>query len=180
MKLFVISDTHGDIRQAAELYGCLNDIDYLVHLGDFYQDAKALEALLKVPVISVKGNMDGAFSSAGYQLLNTPFSPVFLAHGHMENVKRGLDAILYKAESLGCKVVMFGHTHIPLFQKAGDMYLVNPGSLSLPVGGRQGSYALVTLTQDRIEAEICYKEVRQMPKSQPGALSKMLNHSDRF
>lgn len=180
MKLFVVSDTHGDIRQAAESYHSLDDIDHIVHLGDFHRDAKALEALVKVPVISVKGNMDGDFSSTGHRLLKTPFGQIFLAHGHMENVKSGLDTILYKAESLGCRVAVFGHTHIPLFHRAGDMYLVNPGSLTLPAGGRKGSYALVTLTQDLIEAEICYKDVHKEPKAEPGMLSKMLNHSDRF
>lgn len=183
MRLFVISDTHGDIQRAAEIYQRLDHIDHIdhiVHLGDLYQDAKALEALLHVPVISVKGNMDGAFSSGGHQLLNTPFGRIFLAHGHMENVKRGLDTILYKAESLGCKAAMFGHTHVPLFQQAGDMYLLNPGSLALPVGGRKGSYAVVTLTPDHMDAQIGYEDVRPAAKAQPGTLSQMLNHSDRF
>ena len=42
MKFLVISDTHGKIGRAAEIYRKLTDIDFLVHLGDYKRDGQEL------------------------------------------------------------------------------------------------------------------------------------------
>lgn len=180
MRIYLISDTHGRIDQAMELYDSLEDIDLIVHLGDHWNDGQRMRAQLNVPLISVKGNMDGSFSRDGYHILETDFGRIFLAHGHMENVKRGYETILYKAESLQCRAAFFGHTHVPLFCEAEGLYLLNPGSLSLPVGGRAGSYAVATVTKNSLNATIFYEDVRQAQKAGAGAIKNMLNDSDRF
>lgn len=180
MRILVFSDTHGKIDKAAEIYHQLQEIDLIIHLGDLWNDAKRLKELLPVSLLSVRGNMDGAFSREEYQILETEYGKIYLAHGHMENVKQGLDHIMYKAESLGCRAVFFGHTHIPLFRQVEGLYLLNPGSLSLPVGGRKGSYAVVTITQDSLNASILYEEAPQTQKTESGFLKNLLNNSDRF
>ena len=180
MKILVISDTHGKIDRALEIYNKLDDIDLVVHLGDLWHDAKRLKELLPVSLLAVKGNMDGAFSREEYHILDTEFGKIFLSHGHMENVKQGLDNIMYKAESLQCKAVFFGHTHIPMFHQVEGLYLLNPGSLTLPVGGRKGSYAVVTVTDQELSATIFYEEAPQQVKSESGFLKNLLNNSDRF
>lgn len=152
----MISDTHGRIDKAVEIYRTLRDIDLIVHLGDHWNDAQKIRNHLNVPLIGVKGNMDGSFAKDGYHILETGFGRIFLAHGHMENVKSGLENIIYKAESLQCKAAFFGHTHVPLFMEAEGLYLLNPGSLSLPTGGRKGSYAVATVTEDSLGAAILY------------------------
>ncbi len=40
-------------------------------------------------------------------------------------------------------VVVSGHTHIPLLEKRGNLVYVNPGSVALPKGGFEPSYALL-------------------------------------
>ncbi len=152
----MISDTHGRTDKAVEIYGTLRDIDLIVHLGDYCNDAQKIKNCLNVPLIGVKGNMDGSFARDGYHILGTDFGRIFLAHGHMENVKHGLENIIYKAESLQCRAAFFGHTHVPLFREAQGLYLLNPGSLSLPTGGRKGSYAVATVTENSIDAAILY------------------------
>jgi phosphoesterase, MJ0936 family len=180
VRIYVISDTHGKIDKAIEIYKSLQDIDLIVHLGDHWNDANRIKEQLNVPLIAVKGNMDGSFSRDGYHILDTDYGKVFLAHGHMENVKQNLENIIYKAESLHCKAAFFGHTHTPLFYEADGFYLLNPGSLSLPTGGRKGSYAVATLSNDSISASILYEDVQQNRKTEAGLLSSMLNDSDRF
>jgi putative phosphoesterase len=180
VRIYVISDTHGRIDKAMEIYESLDEIDLIVHLGDHWNDAKRMKELLNVSLIGVKGNMDGSFSKDGYHILETDFGRIFLAHGHMESVKQGYENIMYKAESLQCRAAFFGHTHIPLFCEAEGFYLLNPGSLSLPVGGRKGSYAVVTVTKDSLDASILYEDVRQLQKTGAGAIKNMLNDSDRF
>jgi len=180
LRIFVISDTHGKIDKAVEIYKSLQDIDLIVHLGDHRSDARKMKEMLNVPLIGLKGNMDGSFSRDGYHILETDFGKIFLAHGHMENVKQNYENIMYKAESLHCRAAFFGHTHIPLFTEAEGLYLLNPGSLSLPTGGRKGSYAVATITKDSLTASILYEDVRQTPKTEPGSIKSMLNDSDRF
>jgi putative phosphoesterase len=180
MRIFVISDTHGRIDKAVEIYNKLQDIDLIVHLGDHWNDAKRMKDMLNVPLIGLKGNMDGSFTRDGYHILETDFGKIFLAHGHMESVKQGYENIMYKAESLKCRAAFFGHTHIPLFAEVNGLYLLNPGSLSLPVGGRKGSYAVATVTRDSLAASILYEDVQQAPKKEPGSIKNMLNDSDRF
>jgi len=180
LKLFVISDTHGRIDKAVEIYKSLTDIDMIIHLGDYWSDAQKLMEQLQVPVLSLKGNMDGVFANDGYHILETDFGKIFLTHGHMESVKQNLNNIMYKAESLGCKAVFFGHTHVPLFYQAEGLYLLNPGSLTLPTGGRKGSYAVVDITDHSLDASILFADTEQKQKTSSGFLRNLLNHSDRF
>lgn len=163
-----------------EIYQSLKDIDLIVHLGDHWNDGKRMKEQLHVPLIGVKGNMDGVFNRDGYHILETEFGKIFLAHGHMENVKQSYETILHKAESLNCRAAFFGHTHIPLFYEAEGFYLLNPGSLTLPVGGRMGSYAVATVTKDSLDASILYADAQQTRKTGSGAIRNMLNDSDRF
>lgn len=156
MRIYVISDTHGRTDKAVEIYKTLRDIDLIVHLGDYWNDAQIIKNRLNAPLIGVKGNMDGSFTREGYHILETDFGQIFLAHGHMENVKYGLENIVYKAKSLQCVAAFFGHTHIPLFREEQGIYLLNPGSLSMPRGGRNGSYAVATLTENSLDATILY------------------------
>ena len=39
--------------------------------------------------------------------------------------------IMYKATNLGCKAILYGHTHIPHYECI-DIHLLNPGSLTIP------------------------------------------------
>lgn len=182
MRILVLSDTHGVVQPAMEIYKRLQGedaVDCIVHLGDLVSDAKALEVRLGAKVISVKGNMDGGYTDSDYEVLETDFGRILLVHGHMENVKFSVQNLLYKAEELGCKAALFGHTHAPCFQEVGGMYLLNPGSLTRPRNGGEGSYAVLTVNKDEFNASILYYQPGP-PKVQGGVLKDLLNNSDRF
>ncbi|WP_051280628.1 metallophosphoesterase family protein [Anaerovorax odorimutans] len=186
MRLLVISDTHGKIESAVKIYKELKNIDMIIHLGDLASDAKLLENILGADIISVKGNMDGDYSMNGGKILKTPYGNIYLAHGHMENVKFSPQTILYKSLEMGCKAAFYGHTHIPYFNQTESVFLLNPGSLSLPKGGRAGSYAIVNITESSFDAEIKFvdniieKDKKQKTKFESGYLKNLLNNSDRF
>ena len=154
MNFLVISDTHGNIDSAIDVYNAFSGIDRILHLGDYAKDGWLLESRLNVPVTALKGNMDGSYSNEDYRILDTEFGKLYLTHGHMEAAKRGPENILYKASSLGCKAALYGHTHIPVFKDLGGIYLLNPGSLTHPKGNNLGSYALMTTTNSSFFAEI--------------------------
>jgi predicted phosphodiesterase len=112
MKFLVISDTHGDIENAIQVYNTLTGIDRILHLGDYARDGWMLESRLGIPVTALKGNMDGSFSNEDYLLLNTEFGKVYLSHGHMEAAKYGPENLLYKASSL--TITLTPPTHMAL------------------------------------------------------------------
>ena len=156
MRLLVVSDTHGRIEKAEEIIVKQGPFDLVIHLGDYYNDAQHLEIRTGVEVIAVKGNMDGSYSGDDYRILPTEFGDILLVHGHMEKVKYGLTNLMYRAEELGCKAAFFGHTHTPIFEELSGLYLLNPGSLTLPRLSAQGSYAVVEVTKGRLDASILY------------------------
>lgn len=187
MRFFVISDTHGDIETAIEVYNTLSGIDRILHLGDYARDGWLMESRLGIPVTAVKGNMDGSYSNEDYQILNTEFGKIYLTHGHMEAAKYGPENLLYKASSLGCKAALYGHTHSPVYKDLGGMYLVNPGSLSHPRGSRLGSYAIITTTPEGFSGAILFwnpkkdkNEGGEAPEkpSKSGFLRRIFNDSD--
>lgn len=179
MKYLILSDTHGKIDSSIKLYKKHNDrepLDGIIHLGDFVGDAKKLSIRTGAKVISVPGNMDGCFSNSDYEILDTEFGSILLIHGHMQAVKLTLQKILYRTEELGCKAVLFGHTHKPLLEYAEGIFLLNPGSITRPLNGK-GSYALLNTDDGNFRASILFDESKPDVKS--GVLYNLMNNSDR-
>nr|WP_315025076.1 metallophosphoesterase [uncultured Aminipila sp.] len=186
MRLFVISDTHGKLDKVYKVYKTLTSVDAIIHLGDYVKDAEELQNELGIDVISVKGNMDGSYSDTDFKILTTECGKFYLAHGHMENVKMKYQNIFYRAEEEGCIAALFGHTHKPVFEEFNGIYLINPGSLSLPSDGTQGSYAIVDTCPNGITGSIVYylkdkkNTTSKSTKVQGGYIRSLLNYSDRF
>ena len=190
MKFLVISDTHGKIDAAAELGRELAGIDAIIHLGDYEKDARALSEILGMDVISVKGDMDNGFHPQdAFRILETEAGKLLLTHGHMQNVKSSLNGLLFLAEEQECTAALFGHTHLPLIERANGILFVNPGSLSLPAGGGDASYAIVTTAVDGVRAELRFRAKPKPSESSPqnssskvrgGFLRDILNNSDRL
>lgn len=181
MRLLVVSDTHGLVNQAMEIYRREEEkahIDKIIHLGDLKSDAKALKVRLGADVVSVPGNCDGSISRGDQEVLETPWGKILLTHGHLEDVDYGLDKLRWRADEMGCKAAFFGHTHRPTYIYEHGMYFLNPGSLSRPRGGSEGSYAMVEVTEEGFSASVLYSMPK--PKVTSGVLYDMLNNSDRF
>lgn len=143
MKIAVFSDTHGNtarmLRKVEELRP-----DALVHLGDYERDAEGLkQAFPDIPLYQVAGNCD--VSSVSPLDLVVDFSGVktLLTHGHRHGVDWGrLDSLIYAAQERACRLVLFGHTHIPENAEIGGVRAVNPGTAGK---GRSLSFALVEI-----------------------------------
>lgn len=186
MKILVISDTHGDLTKIYEVYKTLSAIDIIIHLGDCVKDAEELQTQLGIDVISVKGNMDGSYSDTDYKIFTTECGKLYLSHGHIENVKTSYQNILYRAEEEGCIAALFGHTHKPIYEELNGIYLINPGSLSLPADGKQGTYAIINTSVNGISGSIKHysnlqkKITLKSSKVQGGYIRSILNYSDRF
>lgn len=160
MKLMFASDIHGSLPAAERVLELFTQsgAQWLIILGDVlnhgprnalpegYAPAEVAQALNRVAerVIAVRGNCDSEVDqmllhfpiTAPWQQILTERTRLFLTHGH-----------LYSPDDLpplaAGDVLAYGHTHIPVAEKRGEIFLFNPGSVSIPKGGYSASYGVL-------------------------------------
>ncbi|SHJ99436.1 metallophosphoesterase [Paramaledivibacter caminithermalis] len=155
MRIGLLSDTHGDTLSAEKAIKAMGDIDLLLHAGDTYADAKALQDVFGIEVVAVKGNTDFYCNAASETTIIIEDKKIFLTHGHKYNVKFGIDRLYYRALETNSDIVVFGHSHVPTHVEENNMIFVNPGSISRPRGGSKPSYGLINISKKNIDIKIC-------------------------
>jgi uncharacterized protein len=160
MKLFFMSDIHGSVFW---LKKALKQFDHehaeqLILLGDLLYhgprnplpeqyDTQEVAALLnqyKHKIVAVRGNCDAEVDQlmlefpmmADYSVLLFEGRKIFLKHGHL------FDFDHLPALSAG-DVFMQGHTHLPVAEKRGDIFIVNPGSVALPKNNNPHTFGIL-------------------------------------
>ncbi|HHY35345.1 MAG TPA: metallophosphoesterase [Firmicutes bacterium] len=156
MKIGAISDTHGDFRAIREALKRLDDIDLLLHAGDFYEDAQRIQESLDIRVVSVVGNCDYMVRGPAEEMMAVGGRRIYLTHGHLYQVKKNLVLLVERAKSLGAHCVVFGHTHVPLVSHVDGLLLVNPGSPSTPRSGTKRACAVLDVAQGSLKAKTIY------------------------
>ncbi len=136
VRIAIISDTHGKFKNVGrarkELGGRL---DWMLHAGDHIADAARVGVSLGVDpsrVRAVAGNCDYTTPKPEELLLEIEGVKLYLVHGHNHGVKAGLQRLYYRAQEVGARVVIFGHSHVPALVDLDGVMLFNPGSLSEP------------------------------------------------
>ena len=161
MKLFFISDIHGSafyLKKALEKFE-EEKADYLVILGDeLYHGARnpfpegystiEVTKLLneyKEKIIAIRGNCDSEVDQivleypmmADYSIVLYNGRRLFLTHGHLFDENN--------LPNLSCgDVLIHGHTHVVVAKKVKDVYIINPGSISLPKEEWPNSYGVLS------------------------------------
>lgn len=160
MKIFFISDIHGSLyylEKALEIYK-EEGASYIVLLGDaLYHgprnplpedyNPQAVATLLnqyKDKIIAVRGNCDSEVDQmlieypmmADYSIILHNNRRLFLTHGHIYN-ENNLPNL---SEN---DVLVHGHTHLPVAKKYNKIYVLNPGSVTLPKENNPNSYAIL-------------------------------------
>lgn len=160
MKCLVFSDSHGHLewmKRAVEE----ESPDRVLHLGDMVRDARRLqEDFPELPMEWVMGNCDGYAGDTGDQEEKEVFFAgrrVWMLHGHTYGVKMGTGMLTQEARARGTDVVLFGHTHTPLCDRSGSLWVVNPGTVS---GLPRATYAVMEAQGERFDCRIveCQKE----------------------
>ena len=152
MKILVMSDSHSGLRY---MRLCVDKVkpDHIIHLGDLYEDAQALqEEYPHLRFHMVPGNCDTytirhqyppvlCYSIGGVR--------VFMTHGHLHGVKTDLTRLLLDAAQMEAQAVLFGHTHEKKCYKADNgMWILNPGSCR----SDHGTVALMEIKDEKISA----------------------------
>ena len=145
MRLLIFSDSHGRIGGMQDVLNkLLNQINAVIHLGDYERDAQRLEALCpSVPFYYVPGNNEPCPDP--FKIIELNGRRIFLTHGHKYRVKRDLSTLKQAAAENNADACFFGHSHKAHYEMYGDILVLNPGSISFPRGQHGASYAIVNV-----------------------------------
>jgi len=162
MIFLVVADTHGNtLRLSRIVQENLENIDGIIHLGDFSQDIQNIslpDNLLKFTCI---GNMDGIerLPSRYEDLINIQGYSILMTHSDHLETHYNLNRLYLKSQELGVDLCLFGHTHKPYMDSSKKPYLFNPGSLGKPISGLNPSYGILELAKNKIN--FILKEIKR-------------------
>ena len=70
-------------------------------------------------------------------------------------MKIGINSLYRFAKDNNIDFVVFGHTHIPIYETIDNITFINPGSLAYPRGGSNKAFGILT-----IDNNISYEEIK--------------------
>lgn len=159
MKIGVIADTHDNVTkilQAVDLFNKQEDLEVVVHAGDFVSPfAVAAMAGLQCRFVAVFGNNEG--EKIGVANKFKGLGDLYMNFASVEAGDRKIAVAHYPelaialAKGEGFDVVVYGHTHEIDIHKEGETLVVNPGECG---GWLTGKCTIATIDLDTLEAEI--------------------------
>ena len=141
MKAAVFSDTHTNTALMLNAVRTLRP-DVIIHLGDHERDADTMRMEFpEIPLFVVRGNCDICGVAPVNDIVPLGNVKAFITHGHLYDVKwRGPDSIVYAAMEQGCKIALYGHTHIAENTEIAGIKVMNPGTAG---SGRHNTYGYI-------------------------------------
>ncbi len=158
MRIGVVSDTHDNARNVAQIVEVLNRarVERVVHTGDITR-GRTLELLSKVaaPIFGVYGNndvlrdeLDNAAVDLGITLCEPPFEMSCRGRGILVvHDPREVEAALRP----GHDVVLHGHNHLRVHEQTDDRLIFNPGECA---GQLEGYNAVGVVDLDALIADV--------------------------
>lgn len=158
MKIAVLADTHtrGNTRPLPRgAWPFIESADHILHAGDVVDPAVLDELAAFAPVTAVVGNCDahdvrawGATEEARFALAGIDIAMVHDSGASQDRRRR------MRRRFPGARVVVFGHSHLPVNEDDGDLLLFNPGSPTWRRRAPFESMGLLWIDGDSVEAEI--------------------------
>lgn len=148
MKVLVVSDNHGNreaLLHLKEMY--TGKVDAFFHCGDSELEA---DDIAVEGYNIVRGNCDFGRIYPTEWFGEVDNHKILVTHGHLFNIKMNLVILRDRAKSRKAEYVFFGHTHELGCEYNGGILYLNPGSISLPRGRFEKTYALVEDTGTEI------------------------------
>jgi putative phosphoesterase len=149
MKILVLSDSHASLRFMRQCVEAVKP-DMLLHLGDYYDDAQALqEEYPNVNMQQVPGNCDAyrCFGKPELLCMDVFGVRMFMTHGHRQHVKQTQVRLLKEAREMGASIALYGHTHVADVHREEDgLWVMNPGAC----GSYGGSVGLIEVENGQI------------------------------
>lgn len=152
MLIGIISDTHGLVRP--EIFSALAGVELILHAGDV-GGAPVLDELRGIaPVYAVYGNTDppGDPGLRGSVAIELEGRTIHVSHGH----ELGSPTPERLLNRYSADVLVFGHTHKPLIERAGSRIVINPGAAGPRRFSLQPSVARMRVSSGDVEVEIVW------------------------
>lgn len=158
MRLLVISDSHGEIYKAATAVRNTENVDILLHLGDYFRDAQRLQEMFPgLRVEYIYGNSDFMVGNTkSEKLLVCDGVKIFMTHGHRYSIKWGYDRLYMKADDVHADLMLFGHTHVAEILRHNGRVFLNPGSISESRSVKSESYAVIDIKNGIFDHKLYY------------------------
>ncbi|MBQ8827702.1 MAG: YfcE family phosphodiesterase [Clostridia bacterium] len=139
MKISVLSDSHGSYEKLEKIID-KEQPDSFVFCGDGIKDIlKLCDRYPELDCHIVTGNCDYVDNFPLFKCIDVYGKRFYITHGHMECVKSGYMTLLMRAAEMESDIVLFGHTHMPVYTTHMNIYVMNPGSVSA------GSYGILEI-----------------------------------
>jgi putative phosphoesterase len=148
----VISDTHGLLRP--EVFEALEGVELILHAGDVCGRDVLIELATIAPVRAVYGNCDppGDPGLAAAVDLTIEGHSIHVSHGH-ECGSPTPDKLLAHYEA---DVIIYGHTHKPLVERAGSRLVLNPGAAGPRRFNLKPSVGRLTVSAAEVTARVLW------------------------
>jgi uncharacterized protein len=144
----------GTRRLPAECLRRLESADLILHAGDVVGASVLAELEQLAPVEAVAGNMDEpALLAALPERRVVDVDDARLGMVHVAGPAAGRGDRLARAFP-GCDAVVYGHTHVPEMTRAGDLWVLNPGSPTERRGAPAHSMLMLEIDSGEIRLEL--------------------------
>ena len=161
MRILVISDSHGAGTPIELAIEAQPNAEYVLFLGDGVEQFEEVSGFYPAKkYLKVRGNCDYNLRLRETDLLVIENHRIFFTHGHIYDVKNGLDNLKAAARARNADIVLFGHTHVALTDYEDGLYMMNPGSIAKPRHG-QPTYGIVDITNAGVVLNIV--EIKRQP-----------------
>jgi putative phosphoesterase len=132
------------------------NVDLFIHLGDGERDTVGFHDDIPFKEhYCVRGNCDPGYTPTE-KVLTAAGKKLFITHGHLYDVKSGLERLKQRAEELKAEIVLYGHTHegLETYDAARRIHFLNPGSISLPKPGKPPTYGVLELLHSGVVTSV--------------------------
>lgn len=136
----------------------IDNMELLLHAGDFIKDAEKLEERLNIKVEAVVGNCDYPRTSPEERIIEVDNCRIYMTHGHIFEPHDFFNDIMKRSKEKGANLVVFGHTHLATSFEEEGIFFLNPGSISMP-RMKGPTYGIIEINEGKINTEILsYKD----------------------
>ena len=168
-KILVFSDSHEKCEYMNKAIEMNSDADLTVHLGDGASDlSRTLPDNCVGSYVFIEGNgeyygwigVDRRYRPQRSAMVEFEGKKIFMTHGHLYDVKFGLEKLISRAYADGADIILYGHTHVPLCKYIPEgteldfvgktdrpMLIFNPGSIGQ---GIEYSFGLLTFKDGEV------------------------------
>lgn len=152
MIIGLISDTHGLVRR--EVFSALAGVELILHAGDVGGRRVLDELAVIAPVRAVFGNTDVAGEPGLDDRIEMTVGgrTIHVSHGHELGAPTPSRLLArYRAD-----ILVYGHTHKPLVERAGPRLVINPGAAGPRRFNLKPTVARLTIAGADADAEIIW------------------------